>query len=219
MERHFDRCLQELVDDLKTMTDKVVASLDAAAKGLLERDASPCNIAFDIEKETDDLEVVINEKLLDFIALQQPVAVDLRFALSLQDIVVDLERIGDHCAHIARSAISLSMLRSSPDLLALPEMIPLARTMLLDAVLSFLNRDTVLARKVLAMDDRMDEFNRNLARDVITSIKEDRELVETALEIMRISKNLERVGDLSTNIAEGALFTAEGRIARHQPQP
>jgi phosphate transport system protein len=218
MERHFERSLQELVDDLKTMTDKVVASLDSAAKGLLERDASPCNTVFDIEKETDDMEVLINEKLLDFIALQQPVAVDLRFALSLQDIVVDLERIGDHCANIAQSAISLSMLRSSPDLLALPEMIPLARTMLQDSVLSFLNRDTALARRVLSMDDRMDEFNRNLARAVINSIKEDRELVETSLEIMRISKNLERIGDLSTNIAEDALFTAEGRIARHQPQ-
>lgn len=218
MERHFEQSLQELVNDLRTMTDKVESSLDSAAKGLLERDASPLQAVFDIEKETDELEVLINEKLLDFIALQQPVAVDLRFALSLQDIVVDLERIGDHCANIAQSAISLSMLRSSPDLLALPDMIPLARTMLLDSVRSFLDRDTALARKVLAMDDRMDEFNRNLARDVINSIKEDRELVETSLEIMRISKNLERIGDLSTNIAEDALFTAEGRIARHQPQ-
>lgn len=218
MERHFERTLDELVADLRTMTDMVVESLDAASSGLLDRDASHCNAVFDIEKTTDTMEVSINEKLLDFIALQQPVAVDLRFALSLQDTVVDLERIGDHCANIAQSAISLSMLRTSPELLALPEMFPLARTMLLESVQSFLTRDTVLARKVLAMDDRMDEFNRNLARDVIHAIKEDRELVETALEIMRISKNLERIGDLSTNIAEDALFTAEGKIARHQPQ-
>lgn len=218
MERHFERSLDELVTDLRAMTEQVLASFDAAATGLLDRDASVCNTAFEIEKETDRMEVSMNEKVLDFIALQQPVAVDLRFLLSLQDVVVDLERIGDHCANIAQSAISLSMLRSSPDLVALPDMIPLARTMLQDAVNSFISRDPVVARRTLAMDDRMDEFNRNLARDLIRAIKEDRELVETALEIMRISKNLERIGDLSTNIAEDTLFVAEGKIARHQPQ-
>lgn len=218
MERHFERALDELVAHLNEMTEKVLDSFDAAAAGLLDRDASECNAAFEIEKETDRMEVSLNERVLDFIALQQPVATDLRFVLSLQDAVVDLERIGDHCANIAQSAISLSMLRSDPNLLALPEMIPLARTMLKDAIQSFLLRDPGLARRTMALDDRMDEYNRNLARDVIRSIKEDRELIETALEIMRISKNLERIGDLSTNIAEDAVFIAEGRIARHRPQ-
>lgn len=218
MERHFERSLDELVNDLRSMTDQVVASFDAAASGLLERDPSLCNTVFEIEKASDQMEVAIHEKVLDFIALQQPVAVDLRFVLSLQDAVVDLERIGDHCTNVAQSAITLSMLRSTPDLLAIPEMIPLARTMLLDAIQSFLTRDTALARRTMAMDDRMDEYNRNLSRDVIKAIKEDRELVETALEITRISKNLERIADLSTNIAEDALFIAEGRIARHKPQ-
>lgn len=218
MERHFERSLDELIADIHTMTDQVLASFDSATTGLLDRDASVCNAAFELEKETDRMEVSINEKVLDFIALQQPVAVDLRFVLSLQDVVVDLERIGDHCANVAQSAISLSMLRSSPDLVALPEMIPLARTMLQDAVHSFIARDAAVARRTLSLDDRMDEFNRNLARDLIRAIKEDRELVETALEIMRISKNLERIGDLSTNIAEDTLFVAEGKIARHQPQ-
>lgn len=218
MERHFERSLDELVAHLRGMTEQVLASFDAAAKGLLERDASLCNSVFETEKIVDAMEISMNEKVLDFIALNQPVATDLRFILSLQDAVVDLERIGDHCVNIAQSAITLSMLRSEPDLLTLPEMIPLARTMLADAVESFLARDPSLARHTLALDDRMDEFNRNLAREVIRAIKEDRELIETGLELTRISKNLERIGDLSTNVAEDALFIVEGKVARHQPQ-
>jgi len=218
MERHFERSLQELIDLLRAMSSEVLLAMDIAAKGLIDRDPAQSNSVFEIEKHIDAMEVNLDEKILDFIALHQPVATDLRFVLSLQDAVVDLERIGDHCTNIAQSSISLSMLRQEPDLLMLPEMIPLARTMVKDSVESFLQRDPHLARRTMGLDDHMDELNRGIAREVIRAVKEDRELVETGLDIIRISKNFERIGDLSANIAEDALFIVEGKLARHQPQ-
>lgn len=218
MERHFERSLEELITLLREMSSEVVRAFDAASRGLLERDAAGANDVFEIEKNIDALEVSLDEKILDFIALHQPVATDLRFVLSLQDAVVDLERIGDHLTNIAQSSISLAMLRSEPDLLALPEMLPLARKMVVDSLEAFTRRDAEIARRTMALDDRMDEFNRNVARDVIKAVKADRELIETGLEIIRISKNLERIGDLSANIAEDALFIVEGKVVRHQPQ-
>jgi len=218
MERHFEKSLEELITLLREMSTEVVRAFDAATKGLLERDATGANDVFEIEKSIDALEVSLDEKILDFIALHQPVATDLRFILSLQDAVVDLERIGDHLTNIAQSSISLSMLRSEPDLLALPEMLPLARKMVVDSLEAFIRRDPEIARRTMAMDDRMDEANRNVARDVIKAVKADRELIETGLDIIRISKNLERIGDLSANIAEDALFIVEGKVVRHQPQ-
>ena len=111
----------------------------------------------------------------------------------------------------------LSGLRNPPDLLKLPEMAVQARSMVADSVLSFLTRDPDLARRTIARDDRMDELNREMTRLVIAAIKEDRELVETGLELIRISKNLERMADLSANIAEDTVFLVEARSARHQP--
>ena len=218
MERHFEKSLEELITLLREMSTEVLLSFDAAARGVIERDATGANDVFEIEKRIDSLEVALDEKILDFIALNQPVATDLRFVLSLQDAVVDLERIGDHLTNIAQSSISLSMLRSAPDLLDLPEMLPLARKMVVDSLEAFIRRDSEIARKTMAMDDRIDEYNRNVARDVIKAVKADRELIETGLDIIRISKNLERIGDLSANIAEDALFIVDGKVARHQPQ-
>lgn len=218
MERHFERSLQDLLAQLALMTAEVTRSLDAASQGLILRDASLCHAVFEYEKTIDSMEVSLDEMILDFIALHQPVATDLRFILSLQDAVVDLERIGDHCTNIAQSAVTLSMLRQPAALLDLPEMLPLARTMLHDSMEAFRSRNTGLARRTMGLDDRMDEYNRSVARSVIRAVKEDRELIETCLEILRISKNLERIGDLSANIAEDAIFIAEGKVVRHQPQ-
>lgn len=216
MERHFEKNLEELRTGLKAMADRAVDALDAAIRTLVEADPSLADGAFAREKEIDADEIRLEAMILDFIALHQPVAGDLRLVFSMQDAVVDLERIGDHATNIAQSAVTLCRLRQRPDLLRLPEMSELARRMLQDAIRSFLHRDPELARRTIAMDDRLDELNRDMARLIIQAVKEDRELIETGLDLIRISKNLERVGDLSANIAEDAVFLVEAKMARHQ---
>lgn len=216
MERHFEKNLEELKTGLKDMAARAVDALDSAIRTLVEGDATLAEGAFAREKEIDADELRLEAMILDFIALHQPVAGDLRLVFSMQDAVVDLERIGDHATNIAQSAITLCRLRQRPDLLRLPEMADLARRMLQDSVRSFLQRDPDLARRTIALDDRLDELNRDMARLIIQSVKEDRELIETGLDLIRISKNLERVGDLSANIAEDAVFLVEAKMARHQ---
>ncbi len=216
MERHFEKSLEELLSALSEMSAHVDGVLESAEESLNNHDASKAEGVFSGEKEIDQDQNKLDEMILDFIALHQPVASDLRQVLSAQDIVVDLERIGDHAVNIAESAVRLSGLRTPPDLLKLPEMALQARSMVGDSVKSFLTRDPGLARKTIARDDRMDALNREMTRLVIDAIKEDRELVETGLELIRISKNLERIADLSANIAEDTVFLVEARTARHQ---
>ncbi|HNY32354.1 MAG TPA: phosphate signaling complex protein PhoU [Fibrobacteria bacterium] len=218
MERHFEKNLEELKTGLREMADRAVEALDAAIRTLVEADPTLAEGTFAREKEIDADELRMESMILDFIALHQPVAGDLRLVFSMQDAVVDLERIGDHATNIAQSAVTLCRLRQRPDLLRLPEMAELARKMLQDSVRSFVFRDPELARRTIALDDRLDEWNRNMARLVIQAVKEDRELIETGLDLIRISKNLERVGDLSANIAEDAVFLVEAKVARHQEE-
>ncbi|MBK9575957.1 MAG: phosphate signaling complex protein PhoU [Fibrobacterota bacterium] len=218
MERHFEKNLEELKAGLKAMAERAVDALDAAIRTLVEADASLAEAAFAREKEIDADEIRLESMIIDFIALHQPVAGDLRLVFAMQDAVVDLERIGDHATNIAQSAVTLCRLRQSPDLLRLPEMAELARRMLQDSVRSFAHRDAELARRTIALDDKLDEMNRDMARLIIQAVKEDRELIETGLDLIRISKNLERVGDLSANIAEDAVFLVEAKIARHQEE-
>lgn len=215
MERHFEKNLDELKSGLQTMSERALDALDCAVRALVEADPSQADGAFSREKEIDADEIRLEEMLIDFIALHQPVAGDLRMAFSLQDAVVDLERIGDHATNIAQSAVTLCRLRQRPELLRLPEMAELAHRMLRDAVNSFVYRDPEMARRTIALDDKLDEMNRDMARLVIQAVKEDRELVETGLDLIRISKNLERIGDLSANIAEDALFLVEAKMVRH----
>jgi phosphate transport system protein len=216
MERHFEKNLEELKDGLQGMSDRVMDALESAHQCLVDLDPSLADGVFSREKEIDLDENRLESMILDFIALHQPVASDLRLVFSMQDAVVDLERIGDHATNIAQSSVSLSGLRNPPNLLHLPEMSLLAQQMVKDSIRSFLQRDTDLARRTIALDDKLDHLNRDVARLVINAVKEDRELIETGLDIIRISKNYERIGDLSANIAEDALFLVEARLARHQ---
>jgi phosphate transport system protein len=216
MERHFEKNLDELKEGLQGMADRVLEALDSAHNCIVDLDPSLADGVFSREKDIDLDENRLESMILDFIALHQPVASDLRLVFSMQDAVVDLERIGDHATNIAQSAVSLSALRTPPNLLHLPEMSLLAQQMVQQSVQSFIRRDVELARRTIALDDKLDHLNRDVARLVINAVKEDRELIETGLDIIRISKNYERIGDLSANIAEDALFLVEARTARHQ---
>ena len=216
MERHFEKNLDELKEGLQAMADRVMEALESAHNCIVDLDPSLADGVFSREKDIDLDENRLESMILDFIALHQPVATDLRLVFSMQDAVVDLERIGDHATNIAQSAVSLSALRTPPNLLHLPEMSLLAQQMVQQSVQSFIRKDSELARRTIAMDDKLDHLNRDVARLVINAVKEDRELIETGLDIIRISKNYERIGDLSANIAEDALFLVEARTARHQ---
>jgi phosphate transport system protein len=215
MERHFEKELNNLKVTLEKMARLTRESLDCSTRALLEEDKSLAEKTFANERTINNLEIEIDHGVADFFALFQPVAIDLRFMLAIQKINNDMERIGDHCVNIAQSAISYAGFPQKMGYLELPKMITIARTMLHDACESFFTKNLHLARTVLESDDIIDELNRANTREAIQLVKNDKTSIELALELLRISRNLERIGDLSTNVAEEVIFHVQARVVKH----
>ncbi len=161
------------------------------------------------------LEIEVDNAIVDLLALQQPVAVDLRLILASSKLNNDLERIGDHAVNIAESAIALSNRCRLGDFFEIPKMVEVTRGMLRDALDAFIQGDTKLGEDVCKRDDLIDDMNRNVTKEVIKLLGEQPECVEECLELIRISRNLERVADLTTNIAEEVIFIKEARVIKH----
>jgi phosphate transport system protein len=163
----------------------------------------------------DRMEVAIEEQAVALLALQQPVAVDLRFLIAALKINNDLERIGDHAVNIAEGAERLAANKQLRPFVDLQYMSEVAMSMLKDSLDAFVNRDAELARKVIKRDDILDEKNISIIRELLTYMAEHHNLITYGLELISISKNLERVGDLATNICEDTIFIAEARWVKH----
>lgn len=215
MERHFEKSLSRLGNQLREMTVLCDESLDAAARAFKEGDAHAAESAFMNERRINQLEVGIDNEVVETFALFQPVAVDLRYLLAILKINNDLERIGDHAVNIAQSAVTCAGL-SLPTRLELPRMFALAQNMLRDACRSFFEKDMQTARMVLEADDMVDGLNRSTTREAVQMVKSGTLELEAALELMRIARNLERIGDLSTNIAEEVMFHVQAKVVKHQ---
>lgn len=215
MERHFEKELNNLKSRLEKMSRLAEESLAFATRALLEEDRTLAEKTFLNERIINQLEIEIDHGVADFFALFQPVAIDLRFMLAIQKINNDLERIGDHCINIAQSAISYAGFQQKTGLLELPKMITIGQGMLHDACESFFTKNLQLARTVLETDDMIDELNRSNTREAIQLVKNDKTSIEMALELLRISRNLERIGDLSTNVAEEVIFHVQAKVVKH----
>lgn len=218
MERHFDKELNNLRSTLEKMARLGQESLEACTRSMLEKDRSVAERTFANEREINNLEIEIDHAVADAFALHQPVAIDLRFLLAIQKINNDMERIGDHCVNIAQSAISLAGFNGNTQFLELPKMVTITKSMLGDACHSFFTKDMQLARTVLESDDTLDELNRANTREAIQLVKTDKTSIELALELLRVSRNLERIGDLSTNIAEEVIFHVQARVVKHHAE-
>ena len=215
MERHFEKELTELSQKLEQMVQLCQAGMDAASRSFREGDVAAAEPAFQNERRVNQLEIEIDHSVADCFALFQPVAVDLRFLLAILKINNDLERIGDHVVNIAQSAVTCASQPSLPTRLELPRMLELASTMFSDACRSFFAKDLETARAVLETDDMVDGLNRSNTREAIQLVKSGKLEVELALELLRISRNLERIADLSTNIAEEVIFHVQARVVKH----
>ena len=166
--------------------------------------------------EINTLEMEIDKAVFECLALKAPVASDLRLLFSMQKMNKDLERIGDHAVNIAQAAINCCNFGKpvvGPDIKV---MASITQAMLSDALTCFMQSDTQLALKILEHDDQVDELNRAMTREVIDMAKKDIASIEAALELLRVSKNLERIADLSTNIAEDVIFQAQARDVKHR---
>ena len=218
--RHFHDQLDELKQRLLRMSERAESLVDVAVEALLTRDADKAQAVIAGDREVDQLEIEIESMAVELLALQQPMARDLRFIISAIKASSDLERVGDHAVNIAQSALAIASSKSdiTPDA-AIDEMARLARQMLAQAMDAFVRADGGLGRAVCVMDDEVDQLNDGLFRIVVTHILEDPKTISTAIELLLVGRNLERVADLSTNIGEDAVYLAEGKqIKHHQEQ-
>lgn len=214
MERHFEKELEGLKINIIKMGSMVEKSFHNSIKSFLNNDTNLAKTVLDGEERINSLEIEIDNSIVDILALQQPVAIDLRLILSALKINNDLERIGDHAVNIAESSCSLAECEKGT-YIYLPKMAEIAEQMLRGALDSFIHYDASLGMEVLAKDDLIDTLNREVFKKVIDLMKTDSRSIEAGMHLIRVSRNLERVADLSTNIAEEVIFISQARIVKH----
>jgi phosphate transport system protein len=215
MERHFQRELEGLKTSLIKMGSVVEENIAFAIRSVLEKSSDLARKVIETDKRVDSLEIEIDNTVIDLLALQQPVASDLRFIIAAQKINNDLERIGDHAVNIAEAAEKLCTIPDVELLEEIPMMADITKIMLKDALDSFILLDPAKARLVMKTDDQIDDLNRLVVRRIIELVKSNIPTIEYGLELSRVSRNLERVADLATNIAEEVIFHTQARVVKH----
>jgi phosphate transport system protein len=212
MERHFHHDLEALRDRLSEMAGRCETALAKATEALADRNV---RLAEEVRLEDlaiDKIELEVESRCIAFLGLQQPVARDLRFLVASIRMSNDLERIGDHAVNIAQGAINLSRMPEHRPLEELPRMAEGTIEMLRDSVTAWLTGDSALARQVCERDVEIDAFKARVFSRLSALMVRDPSSVPRALELLLASRNLERVADLATNIAEEAIFVAEARV-------
>ena len=215
MKEHFSEQLEQLRRGLILMGAEVERQIRLAIEALIQMDAEKARAVIVADAEVDKMEMDVEEQAVQLFALQQPVAVDLRFLIAALKINNDLERIGDHAVNIAEGAERLAGQKPFKPFSDIPYMAEIAMSMLKQSLDAFVNRDAALAKQVIKKDDILDDKNVSIIRELLTYMAEHPTLITYCLELISISKNLERVGDLATNIAEDTIFIAEARWVKH----
>jgi len=217
-QRHFHEELSHLKQRLLAVSSEAEDAVGHAVDSLLRRDAVEAQAVIRGDHAIDVLESSIEEQGFQLIALHQPMAKDLRLIFSAIRIVNDLERVGDHAVNIAQSA---ERLMEYPHIVPEPEIVEmarLARQMLADSLSAFVRGDSPLAREVCRRDDAVDALNDSVYRILLTHMMEDHRLIGAGMELLLVSRNLERVADLATNVAEDVVFLVEGKTIKHHAE-
>ncbi len=215
MGRHFDQELKELRDGLTAMAGQVEEMLELAQRALLERDPDKANRVQALDKEVDLAELRLDQACIDLLALRGPIATDLRLIASTLKIIPVVERIGDHCCNVA---YRVKLLAGQPPVLQgdfMERLAGIAREMVRQAVDAFVNGNADLARQVIQTDDRADELYTLIYRELLRLMLTDPLCIERASHLILVAKNLERIADQATNIAEEVLFILEGVNVKH----
>jgi len=216
MSLHLQRDLEKLKKEILKLGTMVESAINNAILALNNREMSYVDEVLRLEDHINEMEVKIEEDCLKILALHQPVAGDLRFIVVSLKVNNDLERMGDFAKNIAKRAREL--MQEEP-ISTLPEFVNelpnLVRTMVRNSLDALVKLDVSLAREVIAMDDKVDEINRAMYQEVTRVAKENASKTEVAISLLSTSRYMERIGDLSTNIAEDVIFMVEGRVIRH----
>ena len=215
MIRHFDEQLQGLKSHLMKMSALAEVMIADAVKSVVERDEHAIQPVYEREELVNRMQIEIDEICLTLTALHQPAAGDLRFIMGAIKTNSDLERLADEAVNIAQKAEHLLKTPQLKPFEIIPEMAAIARGMVRDSLRAFVNRNVDLAREVLLRDDQLDSLKEKMAEVMTAYMTQDPSSVSRALDLLLISRYLERIGDHATNIAEVTIFVVDGLDIRH----
>jgi phosphate transport system protein len=213
--RHLEGELDKLKEALVRMAGRAEEQVALAVESLLARDLETAQRVVEMDREVDDLEISIDNQAISLLALRQPLARDLRFITMAMKIGNDLERVGDHAVNIAQALQYIVDSAPLPQLPELEEMSGICTEMLADALDAFVRADADLARGIGRRDDRVDELHDNVFRILLTHMMEDPRKIGAGMDMVLVSRNLERIADLATNVAEDVVFMVEGQTIKH----
>ncbi|SEB56305.1 phosphate signaling complex protein PhoU [Terriglobus roseus] len=212
---NFQHKLDELRERLLVMAGLVEQAIDRAIEAYDNRDAGLCDLVLMAEPAIDRTEREIDQLALDILAMEQPTAVDLRFILAVIRINADLERVGDQAVNITGRVKELLTIPEAELPIDIPKIAEIASTMVRMAIKAFIDHDEAASNEVLLMDDEVDKLNHDAFHTLGELIKVKPDVTQQALNALVISRNLERVGDHATNIAEDVIFWVSGADVRH----
>jgi len=213
--RHFEEELGTLQARLLEMGGLAEERVRAAVLGLVARDLTMIERVMHGDESINQLHVEIDERCFRLLALYQPMATDLRGIVAAVKINSDLERVGDLAVNIAEAARRYAMHPPVKQLIDIPRMGDIAQEMLHDALDAYVRRDVALARSVLNCDDELDGLKTQVFRELLTYMLQDASTIEPALDLILVSRHLERIGDHATNIAEDVIFMVSAQDVRH----
>lgn len=216
MERHFERELQALRERLLAMGGLAETMIRKSVKALVDREDTLINAVLAHEEEMDLLCIEIDDRCFTLLALRQPMASDLRFLVAGIKINSDLERIGDQAVSIALRARSLIVQPPVKPLIDIPRMAHLAQEMVRKSLDAFVQRNPDLARSVIEADDEVDNLRDQVFRELLTYMSADPTTIPRSLDLILISRNLERIADHATNIAEDVIYIVRGEDVRER---
>jgi phosphate transport system protein len=215
MERRLDQDLDRVRQALLKMGGMVEGMVAKATQALLDRNNQLCAEVIEGDNQVDQMEIEIDEACHLILGTKQPTAVDLRFLVAVMKINSDLERIGDSAVNIAQSVEQLNEQPTLKPYIDLPHLSQLVQDMVRKSLDAFVRRDTELATEVCQSDDAVDGLYKQIFRELLTYMIEDPKTVSRALHLLLVSRNMERIADHATNIAEDVIYYVEGRDIRH----
>jgi phosphate transport system protein len=215
MERPFDEELKLLKEKLLEMASRAEEQIALAVRGLKDREEELACQVLEREEAINLLDIEIDEMAMRLLALRQPMATDLRFITSAMKIGSDLERIGDLAVNIAERTLDLLKSSQLKPLIDIPAMAEMAQEMVRDALNAFIKGDDKLAQEVCERDDRVDQLNDQVFRELLTYMMQDAGTISRAVDLILVGRHLERIADHATNIAEDVIFMLRGRTIKH----
>ncbi len=215
MERHFESDLRNLKQRILAMGGAVELAIEEATKALIERKPENFDKVHELEKTINQAHIEVDEACVNLLARQSPLAADLRLVVAVIKINTDLERMGDQAVNIAHNGRRYLSQPPLKPLIDIPRMAEEAKLMVREALDAFVTQNLDLAQDVLGRDDCVDAFKNQIFRELLTYMMSDPQSIERALNLILIARNLERIGDHATNIAEDVIFAITGDDIRH----